>query len=92
MRWTVDEPEDYKLVEKIYQALYEDNPQFLMNDILNLLDEHPELAKINDNFIRNKGLEKSLQEDMELALKKEKDFLKIHAFMGIFKYYGNNRD
>jgi spore coat polysaccharide biosynthesis protein SpsF len=63
-RWTVDEPEDFILVEKIYQTLYEDNPQFLMNDILNLLDEHPELAKINNNFIRNKGLEKSLQEDM----------------------------
>jgi len=51
------------LVEKIYQALYKDNPQFLTSDILNLLDRQPELTKINDNFIRNEGLEKSLQED-----------------------------
>jgi spore coat polysaccharide biosynthesis protein SpsF len=50
-------------VEKIYQALYKDNPQFLTSDILNLLDRQPELTKINDNFIRNEGLEKSLQED-----------------------------
>jgi spore coat polysaccharide biosynthesis protein SpsF len=63
LRWTVDEPEDFVLVEKIYQALYKDNPQFLTSDILNLLDRQPELTKINDNFIRNEGLEKSLQED-----------------------------
>ena len=65
IRWTVDEPEDFFLVEKIYQALYKDNPLFLTKDILNLLDEQPELTKINDSFIRNEGLEKSLQEDKE---------------------------
>ena len=64
-RWTVDEPEDFVLVEKIYQALYEDNPLFLTNDILKLLDKRPELNKINDNCSRNEGLERSLQEDVE---------------------------
>ena len=64
-RWTVDEPEDFVLVEKIYQALYEDNPLFLTNDILKLLDKRTELNKINDNSSRNKGLERSLQEDVE---------------------------
>jgi spore coat polysaccharide biosynthesis protein SpsF len=65
IRWTVDESEDFILVEKIYQALYEDNPLFLMNDILKLLDQRPELNKINGNFSRNEGLERSLQEDVE---------------------------
>jgi len=65
IRWTVDEPEDFILVEKIYQALYEDNPLFLTNDILKLLDKRPELNKINDNCSRNEGLERSLQEDVE---------------------------
>jgi spore coat polysaccharide biosynthesis protein SpsF (cytidylyltransferase family) len=65
IRWTVDEPEDFILVEKIYEALYKNNPLFLTKDILNLLDEQPELTKINDTFIRNEGLEKSLQEDKE---------------------------
>ena len=68
LRWTVDEPEDFILVEKIYQALYKSNPLFSTEDILNLLQEQLELTKINNNFIRNEGLEKSLQED--------KDFLK----------------
>jgi len=63
LRWTVDEPEDFVLVEKIYQALYEINPLFLTNDILDLLKRQPELTRINDSFIRNEGLEKSIQED-----------------------------
>ena len=65
LRWTVDEPEDFVLVKKIYQSLYENNPLFLMGDILNLLQVRPELTRINNKFIRNEGLEKSLQEDME---------------------------
>jgi spore coat polysaccharide biosynthesis protein SpsF len=65
LRWTVDEPEDFILVEKIYQALYEKNSLFLTNDILNLLKEIPSLSNINDRFIRNEGLEKSLKEDKE---------------------------
>ncbi len=65
IRWTVDEYEDFILVEKIYQALYNDNPLFLTDDILNLLEMYPELTKINNIFIRNEGLNKSLQEDKE---------------------------
>jgi len=68
MRWTVDEPEDFMFVEKIYQALYAKNPFFLTEDILNLLKKKPKLIKINNKFIRNEGLEKSLVED--------KDYLK----------------
>ena len=64
-RWTVDEPEDFVLVEKIYQALYEGDPLFLTNDILNLLKRRPELIKINNYYIRNEGLVKSLKEDKE---------------------------
>jgi len=65
LRWTVDEPEDFVLVEKIYQALYELNPTFLTNDILNLLQDRPTLSNINDRFTRNEGLEKSLKDDKE---------------------------
>lgn len=65
LRWTVDEPEDFVLVEKIYQYLYKNNPLFLIDDILNLLQVRPELTRINNKFIRNEGLEKSLQEDEE---------------------------
>lgn len=63
LRWTVDESEDFDLVKKIYQGLYVENPLFLTNDILDLLSRQPELNKINQGFIRNEGLEKSLKED-----------------------------
>jgi len=64
-RWTVDEPEDFILVEKIYQALYIENPFFLTSDILNLFQEMPDLVFINSKFIRNEGLEISLRADKE---------------------------
>lgn len=64
-RWTVDEPEDFVLIEKIYQNLYPTDPQFLTQDILNLLKKNPKLIKINTGIIRNEGLLKSLGSDKE---------------------------
>jgi Spore coat polysaccharide biosynthesis protein F, CMP-KDO synthetase homolog len=58
-RWTVDEPEDFELITKIYQALYPKKPNFKLADILELIAEQPELSKINQHIIRNEGLIKS---------------------------------
>jgi spore coat polysaccharide biosynthesis protein SpsF len=44
MRWTVDTPEDMAFVQAVYGAL---GPAFEMQDVLNLMDERPELAVIN---------------------------------------------
>jgi len=65
MRWTVDEPEDFILVEKIYKNLYKDNPKFLMKDVLELLNNQPELLKINSHIGASEGMKKSLKEDEE---------------------------
>ena len=65
LRWTVDEPEDFIFVEKIFQSLYKKKQKFLMGDILTLLQQKPELNKINSRFTRNEGLVKSLKEDKE---------------------------
>ncbi len=59
LRWTVDEPCDFDFVTKIYQALYESNPYFRLDDILSLLKKQPELNLINQGVIRNEGLIKS---------------------------------
>jgi spore coat polysaccharide biosynthesis protein SpsF (cytidylyltransferase family) len=64
LRWTVDEPEDFILVEKIYQFLYPENNLFVTKDIIELLEKNPNLVKINNNFLRNEGLKKSLNEDI----------------------------
>ncbi len=53
LRWTVDEPEDFVFVNKVYEALYPVNPHFNTEDILALLKEQPELAEINKHHKRN---------------------------------------
>jgi spore coat polysaccharide biosynthesis protein SpsF len=63
LRWTVDEPEDFKFVNEVFKSLYPKNPDFGMHDILNLIKEKPELALINKKFTRNEGFQKSLLED-----------------------------
>ena len=64
-RWTVDEPEDFVLVEKIYQALYPLNKAFKMEDIFRLMNKNPEMKLINHKIERNKGMKKSLIADKE---------------------------
>lgn len=64
-RWTVDEPNDFELVEKIYQYLYPNNPNFTMADVLILLKQHPHLIEINSKFSRNQGLTESKAFDKE---------------------------
>lgn len=60
MRWTVDEPQDFALIEKIYERLYPQHPDFAMEDILTLFCGDETLAHINQGIMRNEGLKKSI--------------------------------
>ncbi|MBR4346228.1 MAG: glycosyltransferase family protein [Oscillospiraceae bacterium] len=63
-RWTVDEPEDFELVTRIYEHfLAENNENFGYKDILSFLTHEPEIAAINRMYSRNEGLRKSIEED-----------------------------
>lgn len=62
-RWTVDEPEDFQFVLKIYQELGPNDEYFDATQIYQLLQEQPELLNINPNIIRNEGLITSLEKD-----------------------------
>jgi spore coat polysaccharide biosynthesis protein SpsF len=66
MRWVVDEEIDYRFVVEVYKNLYKDGEIFYMNDILDLLSNHPELSNINKKIKRNEGLAKSLREDFSI--------------------------
>lgn len=46
-RWTLDYPEDYAFIRRVYEALYPANPAFGLDDILDLLDARPEIPAIN---------------------------------------------
>jgi len=56
LRLTLDYPEDYKVINCIYEALYPINPNFTALDIFNFLDENPDIKKINANCTQAKYL------------------------------------
>lgn len=46
-RWTLDYPEDYEFIKRVYEELYPQNPTFSLDDILHLLEQKPDIANIN---------------------------------------------
>lgn len=46
-RWALDTPEDWKLIEQMYQSLYKSGHLFNWQNALALMQERPELAAIN---------------------------------------------
>lgn len=53
LRWTIDTELDYKMTKQVYFHLYKSNEIFLMNDILQLINDKPEIAQININVERS---------------------------------------
>ena len=64
-RWTVDEPEDFQVVEHIYSHfLGMGKEDFTYREILDYMKEHPEIRKLNEKYSRNEGLQKSIENDV----------------------------
>jgi len=53
-RWTVDTQEDFLLIEKVYDSLYNKKRLFFFEDILKLFEERPDLININQNVQQKK--------------------------------------
>lgn len=53
LRWTIDTELDYEMTKQVYYHLYKTNEIFLMNDILKLINDKPEIAKINIDVARS---------------------------------------
>ncbi len=49
-RFTIDYPEDYEFVKRIYDELFSDENIFSLNDILGLLEKNPEIKNINSKY------------------------------------------
>ncbi|MCR4792045.1 MAG: glycosyltransferase family protein [Lachnospiraceae bacterium] len=64
-RWTVDEPEDFEAVSRIYNHFITDckSENFGYKEILDFLSLNPDIVEINKMFSRNEGLKKSIIED-----------------------------
>ncbi len=62
-RWTVDEPEDFEFVKRIYEFLYQKNSCFSWQDIIALVEQQPQLQEINQGKVRDEGYLKSLKNE-----------------------------
>lgn len=50
-RWTLDYPEDYELIRRIFEALHRSGERFGTSDILAFLEKNPELSLLNAKYI-----------------------------------------
>jgi len=62
-RWTLDEPADLRFLEGVFHHLYKEDKPFVTQDILTLLEHHPDLFHVNQGIIRNEGYLRSLEQD-----------------------------
>lgn len=71
-RWTVDEPEDFTVVEKIFKHFVEEcgTEEFGYKEILNYMIANPEVMAINSQYTRDEGLAKSIKEDRIIEITK----------------------
>ena len=70
-RWTLDEEEDLEFITTVYTYFVKQKKKedFSTKEILEYLENNPEVEKINNKFIRNEGLIKSIKEDVVVTNK-----------------------
>lgn len=56
-RWTVDTPEDYELVRRLFETLFTVQPEFTQEDILALLDTRPDWCALNQHIEQKQATE-----------------------------------
>lgn len=64
-RLNLDYKEDYFVIKSIFEALYPKNPHFTLEDIINWLDSHPEISKVNSKIKPYQNIIKSFEKDKE---------------------------
>ena len=55
---------DYLFAKEVYSNLFHKNNNFLMNDIIKLLNQKKSLSKMNNNIVRHEGYKQSLKEEL----------------------------
>jgi spore coat polysaccharide biosynthesis protein SpsF len=63
IRFVVDRMEDLTAVREIFKYLYKSGEVFYTQDIINLLEEKPEIMEMNKNILRNEGFLRSLEKE-----------------------------
>jgi len=63
IRFTVDTQEDFIVVTKIFENLYRESQVFHLQQTVDFLKSHPEIAIINKDIVRNEGFISSLKKE-----------------------------
>ena len=53
-RITLDTPEDYEVIKRVYEALYQPGNRFTLDEIMDYLEAHPEVCAINSMIVQKK--------------------------------------
>jgi spore coat polysaccharide biosynthesis protein SpsF len=72
-RFTIDYYEDYQFIKRIFEELYPLNPEFSMEDILNLIDLKPEIYDINKKYLGVNWYRNHLSELKTITTKQTRD-------------------
>ncbi len=94
LRWTLDSVKDYQFIHGVYEELAnKPNEIFYMEDVLQLLEEKPELKDVNKGILRNEGYLNSLKQEEEGKVieekrkkEEEKKQLKLRVYGNEMKY------
>lgn len=63
-RWTIDQEEDYQLVNSIYKNLLNDNDEYFgYKEIINYLENNLDIMNLNSKYKRNEGYIESIKKD-----------------------------
>ncbi len=73
LRWTVDYPADFVLVQKIFEQLYPHNSEFTTEDVLNFIEQHSELQQANTHLPSQGSYHKSVEEQDPAWLSQNKE-------------------
>lgn len=66
-RFNLDYEEDYIFLKKIFENFYPKNKHFSLEEIIDWLEQHPSLLKINSNITPNQGWNKAFEKDKQLG-------------------------
>ena len=57
-RWTLDNIEDYELIRWVYEQLYEKDPGFGLDQVLDLMELNPLMMNLNSHLIGKEGYDR----------------------------------
>jgi len=71
LRWTIDYECDFEMTKRIYDHLYDKKRIFLQEDIVRLLENHPEIAELNAHITRKEGVNRTKAHDKVMKRESE---------------------